>query len=205
MRLIKVAAVAAALSLPLAGAAYAKLDIPSGTYLLDPNHASLHWKVDHLGLSKYTARFTEMKAVLELDSDDPTKSKITATIYPASLRTDYPNADVKDFDKKLQEEKEFFDATQFPEITFTSTKLTETGPNSGTMEGELTFLGVTKPVTLDVVMNGSLVKHPFVDAAAIGFSATGSLKRSEFGMTHLIPGVGDEVEIVIEAEFVEKK
>ncbi|MEO1193885.1 MAG: YceI family protein [Pseudomonadota bacterium] len=205
MRMLKVAAVAAALTLPFAGGAAGELNVPSGTYVMDPTHTSVTWKVDHLGLSKYTARFTEFTGEITLNAEDPTKSKVVATINPLSLRTDYPNAEVKDFDKELQSGTNWFDAGQFPQITFTSTKITETSPTTGTIEGELSLLGVTKPVTLDVVLNGALPKHPFVDAAALGFSATGSLKRSDFGMTHLIPNVGDEVQILIETEFVEAK
>lgn len=203
MRLSKVAAVAAVLAFSTPAAA--ELSIPSGTYLMDPTHTSVHFKVNHLGLSNYTARFTEFKGALQLDAENPANSTLEVTVYPMSLRTDYPNAQVKDFDKELQESENFMDAKTHPEITFTSTKMTQTGPNTGTVEGNLNFRGVTLPLTLDVTLNGALEKHPFVDAAALGISATGEIKRSDFGMTHLIPGVGDDVQIIIESEFVEEK
>ncbi len=60
-------------------------------------------------------------------------------------------------------------------------------------------------MTLEVTLNGALEQHPFVEAAALGISANGQIKRSDFGMSHLVPGVGDEVDIIIEAEFVEQK
>ncbi len=203
MRLTKVAAVAAVLA--FSSPAAAELSIPSGTYLMDPTHTSVHFKVSHLGLSNYTARFTEFKGALQLDAKDPAKSTLEVTVYPMSLRTDYPNAHVTDFDKELQEESNWMDAKTHPEITFKSTKMTQTSPTTGTVEGDLTFRGVTLPVTLDVTLNGALEKHPFVDAAALGISATGQIKRSDFGMSHLVPGVGDEVQIIIESEFVEEK
>lgn len=203
MRLTKVAAVAAVLA--FSTPAVADLAIPSGTYLMDPTHTSVHFKVSHMGLSNYTARFTEFKGALQLDSENPENSTLEVTVYPMSVRTDYPNAHVQDFDKELRETANFMDAKTHPEIVFTSTKMTQTSPTTGTVEGDLTFRGVTLPVTLEVVLNGAFEKHPFVDAAALGISATGQIKRSDFGMTHLIPDVGDEVQIIIESEFFEEK
>ncbi len=203
MRLTRVAAVAAALA--FAGPAAAELELPSGTYQMDPTHTSVVFKVSHMGLSNYTARFTQYDGSLTLDAENPENSTLEVTVDPLSLRTGYPNPEAKDFDKELQEEAVWFDAPTYPEITFTSTGMTQTGPNSGRVEGELTFRGVTKPVVLDVVLNGAMKKHPFVDAAALGISATGQIKRSDFGMTHMVPGIGDEVDIIIEAEFIEKK
>ena len=75
--------------------------LPPGVYQLDRGHASLTWKVDHLGLSDYTARFATFDAQLTLTPDDLSKSKVEVTVDPASVRTDYPYADQKDFDKKL--------------------------------------------------------------------------------------------------------
>ncbi len=203
MRLTKVAAVAAVLA--FSTPATAELSIPSGTYLLDPTHTSVHFKVSHLGLSNYTARFTEFRGQLQLDAENPENSTLEVIVYPMSLRTDYPNAHVTDFDKELQEDANWMDAKTHPEITFKSTKMTQTSPTSGQVEGDLTFRGITHPVTLDVTLNGALEKHPFVDAAALGISATTAIMRSDYGMSHLVPGVGDDVQIIIESEFVEEK
>jgi polyisoprenoid-binding protein YceI len=174
-------------------------DVPAGTYKLDPAHASLTWRVKHLGLSNYTARFTKIDATLSYDPKDPTKSKITASVDPASVRTDL-NAP-KDFDQELREDPRFFKVAKFPEIKFASTKLEKTGDRTGRMTGDLSFMGVTKPVTLDVTFNGSFREHPMTKRGALGFSATGTVKRSEFGMDALVPFVGDDVAVVIEAEF----
>lgn len=180
-----------------------KIDsLPSGLYKLDNTHASLVWKVNHMGLSNYTARFTKFDADLMLDTQDIEKSKIRVTIDPSSIKTDYPNADKKDFDAELVENAGWFNAKQFPQITFKSNKVEKTGDKTGKVTGDLTFLGVTKPVTLDVTFNAALGNHPFANKPAIGFSATGTIKRSEFGMKQYIPQVGDDVHLLIETEFM---
>jgi polyisoprenoid-binding protein YceI len=176
--------------------------MPGGLYKLDETHASLIWRVSHLGLSQYTARFTKFDADLMFDGQDVTKSKVRATIDPTSLKTDYPYPEEKDFDKKLIDGKQWFNVAQFPSITFQSTKIEKTGDTTGKMTGDLTFLGVTKPVTLDVTFNKALGNHPFQNKPALGFSATGSLKRSDFGMDAYIPNIGDEVEVILEVEFI---
>ena len=175
--------------------------MPSGLYELDKSHASLIWKVSHLGLSNYTARFTRFDVDLDFDAQDPVRSRVRAEIDPTSIETDYPNPEQKDFDAQLVNEASWFNAEQFPKITFESTSVEKTGDNTGKVTGDLTFLGVTKPITLDVTFNKALGQHPFANKPALGFSATGSLKRSDFGMNTYIPNIGDEVDIILEVEF----
>ncbi|MEM7617142.1 MAG: YceI family protein [Pseudomonadota bacterium] len=177
----------------------------AGTYELDETHASLIWRVSHLGLSQYTARFTDFDAEIIFDPKQPELSKVTAEINPTSIKTDYPYPEKKDFDKKLIEGGEWFNSKEFPEIKFVSTDIKRNGDDTGVMTGNLTFLGVTKPVTLDVKFNGAMAKQPFSKKPALGFSATGSLKRSQWGMGTYVPNIGDEVEIIIEAEFSKMK
>jgi len=179
--------------------------MPSGLYKLDDTHASITWKVSHLGLSDYTARFTKFDVDMMFDAQDPVRSKVIATIDPTSIKTDYPYPEKKDFDAKLVKDSGWFNTDQFPEIKFRSTKVEKTGSNTGKMTGNLTFLGVSKPLILDVTFNKAIGNHPFQNKPAIGFSATGSLKRSDFGMKTYIPQIGDEVEIMIEAEFLYAK
>lgn len=179
----------------------APIDTPAGTYALDRAHASLTWRVDHLGLSMYTARFTNFDATIELDPANPTRSSVRVTIDPASVRTDFPFVERTNFDQKIAEE--ILMAKQHPEIRFQSTALRATGATTGQMTGNLTFLGVTRPVTLDVRLNAAK-PNPFSNVPTLGFSATGKLKRSEFGSTAYAPGIGDEVELIIEAEFQKK-
>ena len=177
--------------------------IPSGVYELDLGHASIVWKVSHLGLSNYTARFNNFEATLNLDVEEPANSQVSVTIDPTSVDTDYPYADQKDFNAALVNQENFFNASEFPKITFESTQVNVTGDRTGTVTGDLTLLGVTLPVTLDVVMNGFLEEHPFAGGIpAIGFSGTTTITRSDFGMDWGLANVGDEVEILLEVEFV---
>ena len=182
---------------------------PAGTYDLDPTHASLTWKVNHFGLSNYTARFTGISGTLVFDPENLSASSLEVSVDPASVETDYP-ADFKaghpdspfdTFDQEISESDAYFNSTVFPTITFKSTEITPTGANTGTVTGDLTFRGVTKPVTLDVTYNGTASFPWAPDQPKIGFSATGSLKRSDFGLDIMVPSLGDEVDLLIEVEF----
>lgn len=179
-------------------------DLPAGIYELDHAHASIVWKVSHLGLSDYTARFTDFDATYDFNPENPEASVVTVTIDPRSIETDYPNAEEKDFNAKLADGEEWFNSSEFPVIRFQSTKLELTGENTGVLTGDLSFLGVTKPLSLDVTLNGVMSEHPFAKKPVKGFSASGTLKRSDWGMTALVPNIGDEVELLIEAEFLKK-
>jgi polyisoprenoid-binding protein YceI len=183
-------------------------DAPAGEYKLDPSHASVTFKVSHWGLSNYTARFTKLDAALKFDPEDPAKNSVEVAIDPTSIRTHYPYNDIaspfgitENFDKNLATEDHWLDAGQFPRITFKSTSVNQTSDTTARVSGDLTLRGVTKPVVLDVTYNGGYAKHPMAPMAVIGFSATASIKRSDFGMTYLTPKIGDEVKIIIEAEF----
>ena len=102
-------------------------------------------------------------------------------------------------DEKLKSDA-FFDTAKFPTATFKSTTIEMTGADTGKLAGDLTLHGVTKPVTLDVAFNGAGTP-PMTKLYIVGFDAVGKLKRSDFGITNYIPLVGDEVELVISAEF----
>lgn len=176
-------------------------EMPAGAYEVDKTHASLVWKVSHLGLADYTARFTSFDADLDFNPEDPTQSKLVVSVDPLSLETDYPNPEVEDFDKKLSTSESWFNAGAYPAITFTSTAIEMTGENTGKVTGDLEMLGVTKPLTLDVTFNGAYAEKPFGKMPALGFSAHGVMKRSDWGFDTYVPAIGDEVEIVIETEF----
>jgi polyisoprenoid-binding protein YceI len=178
-------------------------DLPAGDYKLDPSHASLLFRVDHLGISKYTGRFTRYDAKLHLDPARPEVARLEATIDPRSLSVESPPAGFED----TLRGGEWLNAAAHPQITYRSTKVTPTGPRAARIDGDLSFRGVTRPVSLNATFNGGYRGHPMDPNARIGFSATGVLKRSEFGMSYGIPapgttmGVGDAVELIIEAEF----
>jgi polyisoprenoid-binding protein YceI len=195
-------ALAAALALAAPASAQLATDVPAATYKIDPTHASLTWRVLHMGMANYTARFTKLDATLTFDPAKPEAAKLTATIDPASIKTDYPFPEKENFDKVLFESAKWFNGSVAKSITFTSTAVKMTGAKTADVTGDLTLLGVTKPVTLKATFNGGMVSHPFAKKPAVGFSATGTVKRSEFGMTNAIPVVADDVNLVIEAEFV---
>jgi polyisoprenoid-binding protein YceI len=189
-----------------AAAAEDAVDAPAGAYTLDPAHTSLLFRVDHLGFSRYTARFKKVNAELQFDPNDLSASNVTVTVDASSVETDFPDPQVVDFNAELAGEK-WLDAGKHPEIVFRSLSVEPTGARTMRINGELTLRGVTRPVVLDARLNGGYRSHPFEPNARIGFSATGVLKRSEFGIDYGIPapgtkmGVSDEVEVIVETEF----
>ncbi len=198
-RLLPVAVVAALLAAPALAAP--AIDAESGHYVLDPAHASVTWKIMHLGLSNYTARFAKIDSTVDLDAANPANSKLSVTIDANSVRTDFPFPEKTNFDKEVGGDGRFLNGEKFPEIKFVATKITATGPKSGTVTGDLTLRGVTKPVTLDAKFNGAMKANAMMGAAKIGISAHGSIKRSDFGMTYGGQFLGDTVELLIEAEY----
>ena len=184
-------------------------DLPApvaGTYQLEQAHTRVLFKVNHLGFSTYIAPFTGVEATLAFDPANPEAMAVTATIAADSVETLYPDPAL-DFNAVI-EGPEFLDAARFPQINFTSTSVALTGPNTADVTGDLTLHGVTRPITLAVAYNGGWGAMPMDPAGArIGFSATGSLNRSDFGIGYGLPapgttmGVWDEVKIEIETEF----
>ncbi|HEX2493223.1 MAG TPA: YceI family protein [Steroidobacter sp.] len=181
-------------------------DAPAGSYTLDKAHASLLFRVDHLGFSNYTARFKRFDAQLQFDPANFSASSVSVQIDPASIETDFPNPATLDFNAQLRG-KEWLDTTQFPQMLFRSSSVELTGSNAMRVNGELTLHGVTRPVAFEATFNGGYAGHPMDPRARIGFSARGALNRSEFAMGFGVPepgskmGVSDEVEFIIEAEF----
>ena len=197
----------AAIEAAPADVAYGK----AGEYALDRTHASLTWKVGHFGLSDYTARFKTIDAKLTFNPDDISANSIEVTIDPLSVETDYPadykaghpNSPYDSWNEDLGKDEKWLNGVNFPEITFKSTSAEQLSPTSGKVTGDLTFLGVTKPVTMDVTYNG-VAQMPWApDQDKIGFSATTVLTRSEFGSTACAPNIGDEVELIFEGEVSE--
>lgn len=195
-------------SAPAAAAPAVQNTAPPGEYKLDNTHASVTFRVDHLGLSRYTARFTDIAGKLNFDPANPAAMSVEATVDPKSLETDFP-LDKPDFDAELAG-PQWLDAAKFPTITFKSTKVEPTGANTAKVTGDFTLHGVTRPLTLDVTFNGGYAAGGMDPSGArIGFSAQGKIKRSDFGVSYGVPapgthfGVGDEVEILIETEFTQ--
>lgn len=181
---------------PAAAAPIASKDlskIPSGVYKLDPNHASFIFKISHLGFSMYTGRFDDLGAELHFNAAEPEKSSIDFVVSTGSVDTHNPK-----LEGELREK--FLKTGEFHTAMFHSTHLTRQGADKGTLTGDLTLAGVTKPVVLQVTFYGAGI-HPFYKKETLGFGATTTIKRSDFGIDAMLPMVGDDVQIAVEAEF----
>jgi polyisoprenoid-binding protein YceI len=199
------AALALVAGAPLASALDQKAPapVPKGVYVVDKAHTSLVFRVSHIGFSSYTGRFTNVDAKLDFDPARLAASRVNVTIDPKSIQAD--NAPSGFLDSLAG--KDWLDADRFPAMSFRSTRVEVTGQNTFRLRGELTFHGVTKPITLDATYNGGYASHPYEPRARVGFSAKGSFKRSDFGVSYGIPepgttmGVGDDVQVILETEF----
>ena len=169
-------------------------DIPSGRYVLDHPHAALIFRVDHMGFSDAILRFNQFDAAIEFNNEAPENSKLGVIIMAGSI-----DANSEELDKILRG-REFLKVEDFPEITFTAEGIEIVSETTGVLTGNLTLLNETRPIDLDVVFNGGA--HNMLNSRyTLGFSVTGSFKRSDFGMNAYIPLVGDDIRFEIEAEF----
>ncbi|HEU5137533.1 MAG TPA: YceI family protein [Steroidobacteraceae bacterium] len=204
-RLATLAALALAACAPLAIALDKVSDapVPKGTYEIDKLHTSLVFRVSHLGFSAYTGRFTRVDARLDFDPSRIAASRVDVTIDPRSIQADNAPSDFLE----ILAGRDWLDAGQFPTMSFRSKTIEVTAKNKFRIRGDLTLHGVTKPIVLDASYNGGYAGHPMEPRARIGFSATAKFKRSDFGISAVIPapgttmGVGDEVQVMLETEF----
>ncbi|MGQ3673046.1 YceI family protein [Xanthobacter sp. TB0136] len=187
-----------------------KVNVPAGTYELDPTHAALLWSFRHNGISNYTGRFEKVSATLKLDPAKLSESSITFTADPRSVQVAFP-ADYKamhkdspygSFAEDISRNPAYLNADKFPQISFTSTKVEPTSATTADVTGNLTFLGVTRPVTMKATFLGEIESHPFLKVPAVGFAAEGTFKRSDFGQAENY--VGDVVTIRFDGEFVQQ-
>jgi polyisoprenoid-binding protein YceI len=198
---MRTAAVVLALTLASAAPALANptttdpAKVPAGAYALDKRHASLIVKVPHMGgFSRYTMRFTGLDGGFTYDPANWQATQVSISVNPASIDTGDPG-----FNKEIAG---FFGAAKYPAILFTSSGLKVDGSH-GTLTGDLAFHGVTKPVSLDVTFNG--VGPGLLGAGTrMGFSGTGRIKRSDFGVANVSNWAGDDVDLLFEVEFVKK-
>lgn len=167
------------------------------SYELDASHTHVGFKISHLGFSETYGNFEDVSGTLELNADKPEDAKLSVTVKTASLDTGF---DARD---EHVEGKDFLNVGAFPTMTFTSTKVVRTGENTADVTGDLTLHGVTKPLTLKVTLN-KLGENPMNKKTIAGFNATGSLKRSDFGITTYLPAIGDEVTLMISSEAIRK-
>ena len=168
------------------------------TYQMDPNHTNVTASWSHFGFSNPVAHFGQVDGAIVYDADNVGQSSVSVTIPLAGL-----NAYVEKFNQHLRS-ADFFDAEQFPSITFKSTRVEAAGGNKLRVFGDLTVRGVTKPVVLDTTLN-KIGEQPMEKRAAAGFDATTTIKRSDFGVGMYAPNVSDEVIIRITTEAVVPK
>ena len=168
-------------------------DAPAGTYESEDGHAYITFQYMHQGYSRPTLRWNDFDAIVNLNTDNPEASTLNVTINAASV-----DSGVAKFDDHMRG-SDMFDVEKFPTITFTSTDIDQGLMGSGTLTGDLTMKGITKPITLKAKLNKvgeSRSKKPM-----FGISATTSLKRSDWDVGYAVPYVGDDVDIMIEVEF----
>ncbi|MEM1086907.1 MAG: YceI family protein [Pseudomonadota bacterium] len=186
--------------------------VAAATYSLDKGHAFLTFEVGHAGgISDYRVNFTDFDADLTFDPADPEASTLTATIQAAAVQTNYPgdykaghaDSPYDSWNEDLAMNPQWLNAGEFPEITFTATGIDRTGDLEGTVTGNLTFLGETKPVTLDVTYKGTANAPWYGERDLIGFNASTTITRSEWGMGAFIPMIGDEVTVEFSGEFIQ--
>ena len=172
-------------------------EIRSGQYSLDRDHATLIWKVDHLGFSTYIGRFNDFDASLDFDPENIENSSLEVIVNTASLDVNLPA-----FEDELR--ADWFNVEQFPQAVYRTTSLTETiDENTFVFNGELTFMGVTAPVALEVDFHRGARDISRRLQYVIGFSASANVQRSAFGLDNLVNiGIGDEVELEIHVEFI---
>lgn len=162
-------------------------------YQIDPTHTATVFSWSHFGFSTPSANFSNIQGTINIDNDKPANSSVNVTIPLASL-----NTNVAALDEHLKK-AEFFDAINYPNITFKSTKVEALGRNKYKIIGNLTVKDVTKPVVLDAVLNKQ-GEHPMTKLQSIGFNATTSFDRSAFGVGAYVPNVGDKITVNITTE-----
>lgn len=168
-------------------------------YELDPDHTAIGFLVDHVGYAKVLGMFLESSGSFTFDEETQSLSDVTITIETESVFTNHEKRD------QHLRSPDFLNAREFPEMVFSMTKAEKISETTGKLHGELDLIGLKKPITLDVTFNKA-GEYPFNDNYAIGISARGSFKRSDFGMMYGVDNgwVGDVVELIIEFEAVRK-
>ena len=175
------------------------IDLPAGEYRNDPRHSSLFFRIRHEGLAWFTARMDKFTANLTLDPADPSHSTLEASVDTTSVNTNVLNAQgQRRFDQSIG--RGIGGDANAP-ITFHSTSIQRTGEHTGIVTGDLTMNGQTHPATLDVTFDGGHT-DPLRGHTAIGFSAHGQIDRTQWGVSYGNAFTGNEVQVVIEAEFV---
>lgn len=168
------------------------------TYTIDPGHTDVIAQWSHFGFSHPVAHFGQVDGTIVYDADNVAASRVEVRIPLSGMNTHVP-----DLDTHLRG-ADFFDAGKYPDITFRSTKVERMADGRLRITGDLTLHGVTKPVVLDATLNKA-GPHPMGGAPTIGFDASATLRRSEFGIGKYAPNVSDEIGIRITTEATAPK
>jgi len=169
-------------------------EIKSGDYVMEHDHGRIMWSINHHGFSKFSAMFPTIYATLKFDAKDPTQSKLQATVDMTNVVTG-----ITPFNKRLASEN-YLNSEKFPTSTFTSTSIEMLGKREMQVTGDLSFLGVTKPATMNVVFRqAGNTGHPR-GGYRIGFDGTMEINRTKWGMPSST--LGDKVSMELEAEFL---
>ncbi len=196
MRLIPLAVLMAA-TLPsavVAAAPIAPQAVEAGNYKVETHHTLAEFTVNHFGFTDFFGVIPGATGSLVLDPKAISATKLDVSLPVEGLST--TNAAL---DSELKS-ADWFDATQYPAIRFVSQKVVQTGPRTARISGTITMHGVSRPLVLDATFGGAGV-NMMDKAYTVGFSATGTLKRSDFGITKYVPAVSDEVRIRISGAF----
>jgi polyisoprenoid-binding protein YceI len=190
--MIRRIAIAAALTL-------ASTSLYATTYTVDSDHTEGIFRWNHVGFANPTALFTRVEGTVEFDPESPTDLMVTVTMPLAAMTTGEP-----ELDKEFQSAN-FFDTAKYPTATFRSTRVEKLGA-AGHLKvtGDLNLRGVTKPVTLEVTVN-KVGTDPRNKLPTVGFDATATLNRSDFGLGLYVPLVSDEIRIQITGQAAETK
>lgn len=171
-------------------------ELRGGGYVLDPDHASLVFKINHLGFSTFIGSFDNFDAALDFDPENIANSSLEVIVDMTSL-----DANLPEFEEELKGSN-WFDVEQFPQAVYRTTSFVEAqDENTFVFAGDLTLHGVTAPVNLIVDFNGG-GRNVLTRSYTMGFQATATFLRSDFGVSRFTNfGVGDEINLDVNVEF----
>jgi polyisoprenoid-binding protein YceI len=172
--------------------------VKAGTYAIEPNHTLVQFSVNHFGFNDYFGTLPGATGTLVLNP-----KQLAATKLDVSLPVERISTTNATLDGELKS-ADWFDAAKYPTIRFVSQTVTQTGPRTARISGTVTMHGVSKPMTLDATFGGAGV-NPLNKADTAGFKATGTIKRTDFGVSKYAPLVGDAVTLSITAAFEQKQ
>lgn len=162
------------------------------SYSIDPQHTFAHFSVNHLGFSTMQGRFDKSSGKLTLNRAAKSGS-VDVIIEAASITTGFGKRD------DHLRSPDFFNVAEFPNLTYKSSAVKFKGDTPVSVEGNLTLLGVTKPVIL-TIHSFKCANHPMNKKELCGADASAQIKRSDFGMKFGLPNVGDDIKLVFEVE-----